>query len=383
MTARLGDVARFINGAAFKPTDWETEGSPIIRIQNLTDSSKPFNRTTRAVPDQLIVRTGDILVSWSATLGVFTWDHDEDGLLNQHIFRVLPDESVVDKNYLFHALREAVAKMSSHLHGATMQHVNRGAFLGFEIPLPPLPEQRRIAAILDEADLLIDNQANVLSSIEDLTEALFRSFFDVPTTVDELGQLPRLESYAEQITDGEHQTPLRTEDGYKLLSARNVRNGMLDMTDVDFVGEAEFERIARRCRPTRGDVLISCSGSVGRVTMVATDEPFVLVRSVAMIRPTTALTGTYLEWWLRSAPIQREIAKVSRSSAQANLFQAPIRNLPILVPPLERQREFESHLGLVKNYQNMHQSKRLLMTELKSALARGAFVASIRKNVAG
>mgnify|MGYP002654473690 CR=1 FL=1 len=145
----LGEVADFVNGAAFKPEDWGEDGLPIIRIQNLTDSGKPFNYTERVVPDKLVVNPGDLLVSWSATLGVFQWNGPK-GLLNQHIFRVLPNDEVVDKNYLKHTLGQAINDMERHLHGATMKHVNRGEFLGTRIPLPPLEEQRRIAAILDK-----------------------------------------------------------------------------------------------------------------------------------------------------------------------------------------------------------------------------------------
>lgn len=131
----LGDIADFINGAAFKPEDWGDDGLPIIRIQNLTDSSKPFNYTRREVSEKLVVNPGDLLVSWSATLGVFRWKGPQ-GLLNQHIFRVVPDDSLVDSNYLRHALGLALDDMERHLHGATMKHVNRGEFLGTRIPLP-------------------------------------------------------------------------------------------------------------------------------------------------------------------------------------------------------------------------------------------------------
>jgi len=95
--AQLGAVAEFINGAAFKPEDWSESGRRIIRIQNLTDPTKPYNRTTRAVAEKLRVRPGELLVSWSATLGVFEWGGPDDALLNQHIFRVVPDERKVDK----------------------------------------------------------------------------------------------------------------------------------------------------------------------------------------------------------------------------------------------------------------------------------------------
>ncbi|HEX5389495.1 MAG TPA: restriction endonuclease subunit S [Burkholderiaceae bacterium] len=149
---QLGDIADFINGAAFKPEDWGEEGFRIIRIQNLNDPGKPYNRTTRQVSERLYAQPGDLLVSWSASLGVFEWSGPDVGLVNQHIFRVLPNEQKIDKRYLRFALDVALLDMQKHLHGATMMHVNRGEFLETKVYLPALPEQRRIAAILDKAD---------------------------------------------------------------------------------------------------------------------------------------------------------------------------------------------------------------------------------------
>ncbi len=102
VSATLGDVADFLNGAAFKPEDWHDVGRPIIRIQNLTDHTKPINRTTRQLDSRYLVSPGDLLVSWSATLDAFIWDREESWL-NQHIFKVIPYEGI-DKTYLFYLL---------------------------------------------------------------------------------------------------------------------------------------------------------------------------------------------------------------------------------------------------------------------------------------
>ena len=90
----LGDVADFINGVAFKPEDWGTEGKPIIRIQNLNDPSKEYNYTKREVKDTNIAHKGDLLVSWSASLGVYEWSGKE-ACINQHIFKVVPNDEIV------------------------------------------------------------------------------------------------------------------------------------------------------------------------------------------------------------------------------------------------------------------------------------------------
>lgn len=131
--AKLGDIAEFVNGFAFKPSHWEESGKKIIRIQNLTDAAKPYNRTSLEVPEKYIVRAGDILVSWSATLDVFEWS-DEEALLNQHIFKVVPNYALVDKAYFKFAIKNAIESMLQFTRGSTMKHINRGDFLSTEIP---------------------------------------------------------------------------------------------------------------------------------------------------------------------------------------------------------------------------------------------------------
>ena len=126
----VGDTGQYINGLAFKESDWGDEGLPIIRIQNLTNPTKPFNRTTRQVEPSFVVKRGDILVSWSATLDAFQWNSD-DAILNQHIFKVVPDQEIVHRSFLYYLLRHAISTMntSADVHGSTMKHINRGPFL--------------------------------------------------------------------------------------------------------------------------------------------------------------------------------------------------------------------------------------------------------------
>ena len=103
----------------------------------------------------------------------------------------------------------------------------------------------------------------------------------IPTT----WQSPLLKDISLRITDGEHQTPHRSTSGHYLLSARNVQNGFIDLKEVDFVDEKEFERLSKRIRPVNGDLLLSCSGTIGRCTVVPEGLQFAMVRSVALIRP--------------------------------------------------------------------------------------------------
>jgi len=168
--AGLGNLAEYLNGVAFNPTDWTDAGTPIIRIQNLTDPSKKVNRTTRQVDPRLRIRDGDLLFSWSATLDAFLW-HGEDAWLNQHIFKVEPDARLVKQRFLYYLLRHAVREIiqSEHIHGSTMQHINRGPFLSHRVALAPRKEQTRITEALDE--LLSDLDAGV-AALERVREKL-------------------------------------------------------------------------------------------------------------------------------------------------------------------------------------------------------------------
>lgn len=158
--ATIGDTGDFINGFAFKPLHRSKTGLPIIRIQNLTDDEKPCHLTSLEVPDEYRISHGELLVSWSATLDVFIWQGGE-ALVNQHIFRVRPNEELIDKRLLFFWLKIAIQQLleTEHLHGSTMKHINRGPFMACQIPLPPKNEQIRIVEKLEE--LLSDLDAGI------------------------------------------------------------------------------------------------------------------------------------------------------------------------------------------------------------------------------
>ena len=177
---KLGEVATYINGFPFKPSDWKEIGKPIIRIQNLTNPHGGFNRCSRNdIPEKYFVVKGDVLISWSATLGVFEWE-SEDALLNQHIFKVVFDKQPIDKQFFIYAVENNLRVMESKTHGATMKHIIKKDFDNTLIPYPSLEKQREIADVLSKVEAIIESRESELQKLDDLIKARFVEMFGNP-----------------------------------------------------------------------------------------------------------------------------------------------------------------------------------------------------------
>jgi type I restriction enzyme S subunit len=142
-----------------------------------------------------------------------------------------------------------------------------------------------------------------------------------------------------KVTDGEHITPTRTPSGHYLLSARNIKEEGIILDNVDYVPESEFYRIRKRCNPDKDDILISCSGSVGRIAIVDKDDTYVMVRSVALLKLfKDNINSKYLAYILKSLMVQNQIIEKSKTSAQANLFLGKIKEIKVVLAPLNEQK---------------------------------------------
>ncbi|WP_111557459.1 restriction endonuclease subunit S [Paracoccus sediminilitoris] len=317
----LGDIAEFINGAAFKPSDWTGEGRRIIRIQNLNDPSKPFNRTTAALPAKYEVHPGTLLVSWSASLGVFEWNEPDIALLNQHIFKVVPDVQQVTQDYLRHMLENALLDMARHHRGSTMVHVNRGEFLGTTIPLPPLEEQKRIAAILDQADALRRLRRRALDRLNTLGQAIFHDMFgdDGRTPTATLAEVAYVNWGDTSVTKSQY-----IEEGYTTFSATGP-DGYRDKFDFDGYG-----------------VVLSAIGARCGKTWLASGKWSAIKNTIVLYSESDRLMTPFLYWLTRSPDFWPK-----RGAAQPFITIGDARKCQIVLPKIERQQAFLKRIGKI------------------------------------
>ena len=366
---RLGDVADFVNGYAFKPADWGEEGRPIIRIQNLTSTNKAFNYTSRRVPEKYSVSKGDILVSWSATLGVFEWD-GPNALLNQHIFKVVPTNKV-EPSYLKHIIPAALGEMKKHLHGATMKHVNRKEFLGTKIPLPPLDEQRRIAKILDQVDSALVRVDQFLAGLLQLKQELFTASF--------------LEDQRESITVGEYleSTQYGTSDkanenvGIPVLRMGNVSyNGEIELSDLKYVELDIKDR--EKYSLKAGDLLFNRTNSkdlVGKTAVVpALPEEYTYAGYLIRCRVNDKAVPEYISGYLNSVLGKKILRNTAKAIVgMANINANELKRLPIPKASLDEQQEFASSTSRIEDVESQMKRQKKLLQELQESLSARAF----------
>ena len=380
---KLGDVAEYINGRAFKPKDWKTSGTPIIRIQNLNSENAAFNYFDGDVEERYIVENGDLLISWSASLDAFIWQRGT-AILNQHIFKANENKEIIRRDYFFYAVKEAMVEIRSQVHGATMKHITRPEFLAITIPLPPLEEQKRIAARLEGQMRHIEQARQAaeesLFAAWELPSAYLRNMFERQTAKKySHKQLVELcEVRLGKMLSPVSKTGTRSRPYLRNL---NVQWGHFDLSDVaemDFK-EQEEERYALHS----GDLLVCEGGEPGRAAVWNGEiQPCYYQKALHRLRPINSSVDTYYvmyRLWLGA--IKKEFIDSNAHTTIAHLPKIRLEKLSIPVPPLAEQKRMVS---LLKEYmENSNyviakiESQLAEINELPSALLRQAFAGEL------
>lgn len=351
-TIKLGDVATFVNGYAFKPADWSETGLEIIRIQNLTKGSAETNYFEGSIPEKYKVVKGDILISWSATLDIFVWE-GSDAWLNQHIFKVVFDKVEINKNYFIYAIKNILGEMRKQVHGATMQHITKGKFDNLEIPLPPPATQKRIAEILDAADALRRKDQELLKKYDELAQAIFIDMFGDPVKNEKGWDVKKLKDVCNKITDGTHYSPPNCKEGVPYITAKHLKQDFIDFySNPTYISQKHHEEIFSRCTPVKSDVLYIKDGATTGIAAVNEYEfEFSMLSSLALIKPNkNNLNSYYLASYLNNDIVKQELIRNYMAGAAIKRFTLDkINKFEIVLPPIEMQNSFEQKWKILRN----------------------------------
>lgn len=394
----LGEVCKLKNGYAFKSDNYLEKGIPVIRISDIKDGlivpRNTVHVSENSIYDSYIINENEIIVAMSgATTGKFgIYKSKDKAYQNQRVGKFdIIDKTLLDNNFLLHQLHSLKRQIEKDAYGGAQPNISSKKIEEMEIVLPPLETQQAIVSkieeLFSELDKGIEDLKTAQQQLKTYRQSVLKWAFEGKLTNDNVkdGELPngwemvKVGEVALKVTDGEHTTPKRTNNGFYLLSARNIQNGYLALNDVDYIPKEEFDRIIKRCNPEEGDILVSCSGSIGRICRVPKDIKFGMVRSVALIKMNWNIYNSkYFEYLFQSPLLQKQIEKGKKATAQANLFLGPIKNLDIIICSLEQQQlivqEIESRLSVADKMeesisQSLQQAEALRQSILKKAFS--------------
>lgn len=238
-----------------------------------------------------------------------------------------------------------------------------------KIPLPPLPEQRRIAAILDQADALRAKRREALAQLDSLTQSIFMEMFgdsgSFPTTT--------LESLCELITDGTHQTPTYADTGTIFLSAKNVTSGKIDWDNIKYIPESLHLELHRRLAPKRNDILLAKNGTTGVAALVDRDCIFDVYVSLALLRPRLSVVPKYLLGAINSPICKKQFNESLKGIGVPNLHLKEIRATKVPAPPTDLQEEFAHRMSAVEHQRLACESSLVELDSLFASLQHRAF----------
>lgn len=319
-----------------------------------------------------------------------------------------------EQMHLLYTLRALERDIAALGVGSTFVAVSKYDLDTFLIPVPPLAEQRRIVAKVDELMALCDRLEAQQQERETRHAALARAslarFADAPTsanlnflfhdsysidsadlhktilTLAIQGDLSsgssdpvawsevKMKEVCDLITDGEHATPQRVASGIPLATAKNVRDGFLDMSQTDYVALETAEKCWKRCKPKDQDILMVCVGATtGRVCLVRNPPDMVLVRSVSLLRPNIQrIEPTFLDLFLRSPSGQSQIWGGVRQNAQPCLYLGKMSEFTIQLPSIAEQRRIvekvDELMALVDALETQLATARTLAEKLMEAV---------------
>jgi type I restriction enzyme S subunit len=397
VVAPIGELCDLRNGRAFKPAEWTDEGIPIVRIQNLNNWQAKFNHYQGEVDANHLLGGGELLFAWSGTPGTSFGAHIWAGgkaALNQHIFRVDFDEDSLQKGFFRYAINQKLNDLIDIAHGGVgLRHVTKGKFEQTEVFLPPLNEQRRLAAKLDTTLAAVDACRQRLDGVAAILKR-FRQAVLAAAASGELTREWREENGAPEWTiekasticakvqsGGTPKEGFIDEPGVPFLKVYNLVN-----QQVDFDYKPQFVRPETHLGPLAksrvlpGDVLINIVGPpLGKVAVApdAYDE-WNINQAITLFRPSDRITSKWIYCLLCEGAAIREIELRTKGSAgQINISLSQCRGFEFLVPSLQEQDEIISRVEALFTLADRLEAKltvaRKIVDRLTPALLAKAF----------
>ncbi|SRR5579872_445094 len=382
----LAEIAEVFNGKTPSKAEQRNHGHPVLKIKDVSDVGEFRGSFDSFVDPDLAhayqakrLRAGDTLILNAAHnadyVGSKTYRVQPPvigALATGEWLVIRPAKAHLDPDFAFHWVNstEAHRAIRDLVKGI---HLYPKDVARLRIPLPPLPEQRRIAEILDKADALRTKRRDALAQFDMLTQSIFLEMFGDPV-INPRGFPIAFMGEVCDVRDGTHDSPKYAPDGrFPLITSKNVTGGSIDLSDVNYISEADYVQINKRSKVDRGDIILPMIGTIGSPVLVD-HEPRYAIKNVALIK---FITGSPLAVFvlhlLSSHYFDHVVTGKNRGGTQKFVSLGDLRAFPLPLPPEREQAEFARRMEVCFKIRRTHRASEIRHSELIGILQQRAF----------
>ncbi|MGD0819226.1 MAG: restriction endonuclease subunit S [Desulfomonilia bacterium] len=369
-SVKLGDLFTIKHGYAFKGEHFGTEGSHIVLTPGNFFDEGGFKKKgdkekwySGKIPEDYILFRGDLLVAMTeqaeGLLGSSAIVPEGGRYLHNQRLGLIQNFNDVDKRFLYYLFNSQTVRQQirASCSGVKVRHTSPSRIYDVKVAIPPLPTQRKIAAILSAYDDLIENNLQRIKILEKMAQNLYREWFvklrfpghqharfvDSP-----LGRIPEgwevvaLEDVCSRITDGSHHSPKSVEFGYPMASVKDMHDWGINIDTCRKISEDDFQNLVRNdCKMLKDDVLIAKDGSyLKHCFVVEKDLDVALLSSIAMLRPNKRINPHVLAMILREPDMKIRMTGFVSGAALPRIILQAFRQFQIILPHIALQERW-------------------------------------------
>ncbi len=392
----IGDVVKLTQGLAINAKTkhlLKDTGLPLLRITDLLNNTVEQFVDEKNAPQKCIANLGDLIYTRTGQVGyIFNNRH---GVVHNNCFTIEPTVQDVTKDYIYWFLKQKRIKeyAESIASGSVQKDLNHGAFNSISFSYPKsISIQKKIAHILSTLDEKIELNRKMNQTLEEMASAIFKSWFVdfdpvhakanceseaeleniakelgiskatlelFPSEFEEseLGMIPKgweikqFSSLVKHLKPGTNYQPDRVEDGIPFVNGKHIQDGFLDLTDIKYITQDEYDRVHKSWQPEAYDVLITRIGTLGKVGVIMpSDLPLALHYNSIDIKA-GKLNHQFLYFLLKSDFFQKQFHTNKKQAVQEFITIEAVEQLKILMPNSEKI--FEILSGIFDSYFNL------------------------------
>lgn len=372
---KLDKYLSVLSGFAFKSALFTDSGMPLIRIRDVVPG-KTSTFYSGDFSKEYVIKKGDLLVGMDGDFNRAYWKSD-DALLNQRVCKLVADDIGLDQSFLYHLLPKELLTIHQNTPAVTVKHLSVKKIKDIEISLPPLEEQKRIAAILDKADTIRQKRKQAIELADEFLRSVFLDMFGDPVTNPKRFPIGTIRDLVSSVNYGTSGKASEDKGEFPILRMGNITyQGGWNFTNLKYIDLEEKDK--PKYLTQKGDLLFNRTNSkelVGKTAVYDFDEPMAIAGYLIRVRVNPKLANSwFISGYLNSQHGKQTLLGMCKAIVgMANINAQELQDIAILCPTVELQDKYASIVTKVKSRIKNNDKSLSELSQLFNSLSQKAF----------